>query len=100
MRDFPRREGQRLVLSREQAAFVRKLRVEEGHSYRGIARTCHEAWYKRTGKPAPDWWLEPHNQYTGELLCLAAAAHFGEDITSGAWQYGPDQVPREAVKSG
>jgi hypothetical protein len=100
MGGFPRREGQRLVVSPEQAAFVRKLRVEEGQSYRGIARTCYEAWYMETGKVAPEWWLEPHNQYTGELLCLAAAEHFGEDITSDAWQYGPDHASRAPVTSG
>jgi hypothetical protein len=64
-------------LTPERAAFVRKLRVEEGYSWRSVAQACYDAWQGD--------WEPPSNQLVGMAICEAAAAHFGEGYMDKDW---------------
>lgn len=65
------------TITPEQAAFVRKLRVDDGWSWRGVAQECYNAW---NGD-----WQPPSNQIMGMALCEAAAKHFSEDYMQEPW---------------
>lgn len=65
------------TITSEQAAFVRKLRVDDGWTWRGVAQECHDAW---NGD-----WQPPSNQIMGMALCEVAAKHFGEDYMQDPW---------------
>ena len=51
------------LISPERAEFVRKLRIDEGYSFRAVAAACAEEWGATWGS----------NQLIGEDLCRAAA---------------------------
>lgn len=74
---YPRTEFDRRFtgLKPEQAAYVRRLRVDEGRSWRGVAWACAQAW-------GGDW---EHNQLAGMALCERAAAMLGEDPNAEPW---------------
>ncbi len=59
------------------AAYVRRLRCDEGRSWRGVARACYEAW-------GGDWYPSS-NQLIGMEFCQRAAGHFGEDPRIAPW---------------
>lgn len=63
------------LLTPERAAFVRKTRVDDGGSWRWVARQCSHEW-------GTDW---DSNQLYGMALCTAAARHFGEDPGREPW---------------
>jgi hypothetical protein len=68
-------------MTKEQAEFVRKLRVDEGYSWRAVARRCYGNHRFR------DWpkWGPPSNQIMGMALCQRAAEMFGEDYQKPPW---------------
>lgn len=72
---------QSIVLSPEQAAFVRRLRVEEGKGDRVVASACYEAW-KDMGDPElmAAWRTNPRDKAVAFLLYLAAAECLGERV--------------------
>ena len=60
-----------------QAKAVRKLRVEEGCSWRAVAEICYKlGWGK---------WSPPSNQIMGMALCWRAAQLLGEDYEKEPW---------------
>jgi hypothetical protein len=60
------------------ANLVRGLRVEEGFSWRAVARFVHDGGLAR-------WPHRPDNQLAGMALCAAAAREFGEDYMAPPW---------------
>lgn len=64
-------------LSAEQCAYVRRLRVDEGYSWRAVAEACYLEWQGD--------WLPPSNQLMGMALCEKAAKHFGEEYMDSVW---------------
>jgi hypothetical protein len=62
-------------LSREQVAQVRRRRVEQEFSWRGVAEAATEAWGSDFGG----------NQLFGEELCRAAAEALGKDPFAAPW---------------
>jgi hypothetical protein len=64
-----------------QARFVRKLRVDEGYSWRAVARRCYGNHRFR------DWlkWEPPSNQIMGMAFCERAAEMFEEDYQKLPW---------------
>lgn len=70
-----------LVLSVEQAALVRRLRVEQRTGLRALAETCFRAWSAAgEGDPAlmQRWGRRPRSLGMARLLCIAAAETNGE----------------------
>lgn len=65
------------LITDERAAFVRKLRVEEGYSWRAVAEACYLEW---NGD-----WQPPSNQLMGMALCEHAANHYGEHYMDDTW---------------
>jgi len=67
-------------MTREQAEFVRKLRVDQGYSWRAVARACYNQHW-------PGWlrWDPPGNQIMGMSLCERAAEMHGEDYQKPPW---------------
>ena len=65
------------AMTSERAVFVRRLRVDEGLSWRAIARQCHEAW--------GGGWEPPEAQMMGMEICEKAAKMFGEDYFEPPW---------------
>lgn len=68
-------------MTKEQAEFVRKLRVDEGYSWRAVARRCYgnhrfRGWLR---------WDPPSNQIMGMSLCERAAEMHGEDYQKPPW---------------
>ena len=55
------------LMSPERAEFVRKLRIDEGYTFRAVAAACAEEWGATWGS----------NQLIGEELCRAAAETLG-----------------------
>ena len=55
------------LMSPERAEFVRKLRIDEGYTFRAVAAACAEEWGATWGS----------NQFIGEDLCRAAAEILG-----------------------
>lgn len=72
----------RKYMTKEQAEYIRKLRVEEGYSWRAVARECHKLrWW-----PADEYWDRvPSAQPMGMALCEIAAEFFGEDYEDEPW---------------
>lgn len=64
-------------MTREKAEFVRRLRVDEGYSWRAVARECSDAWKGD--------WSPPSNQIMGMCLCDVAARVLGEDFNKEPW---------------
>lgn len=64
-----------LMMTEDEAQFVRLLRVNEGWTYRGVAQETAKAW--KTG------WGD--NQAAGVALCERAAAILGEDWMVDPW---------------
>lgn len=73
---------QRIVepMSQCQAKFVRRLRVNEGYTWRAVARACHEERWSNISR-----WGPPSNQLMGMALCERAAQILGEDFGSPPW---------------
>lgn len=63
----------------ERARYVRKLRVDDGLTWRGIA----EAWEMEFSAEA-DWKFNG-NQLAGMALCETASKHFSEDYMKPPW---------------
>ncbi len=65
-------------MKRRQARYVRYLRLD-GHSWRSIARLCHNRGW--------DWvsWAPPSNQVAGMVLCERAAELHGENYRKEPW---------------
>jgi hypothetical protein len=59
----------------ERAAFVRRLRVDDDLTWRGVAGECSAAW-------GTDW---DENQGVGMFLCEIAARLLGEDPDAPPW---------------
>jgi hypothetical protein len=59
----------------EHAQVVRRLRVDEGRTWRGVAAECSRAW-------ETDW---DGNQIVGMFLCEVAATLLGEDPETEPW---------------
>jgi hypothetical protein len=64
-------------MTKKQAEVVRKLRVEEGYSWRAVAQVCYDLGF---GK-----WQPPSNQIAGMALCERAAEIFNEDYMKEPW---------------
>lgn len=64
-------ERVRAEMTPERAAKVRQLRVDQGYSWRGVARAMHDEW------PA---WQPPSSQIAGMALCQVAAEAEGKDF--------------------
>jgi hypothetical protein len=62
-------------LTREQVAQIRAWRVDQGMTWRAVARAATDAWGSPHGS----------NQLYGEDLCIAAATALGEDPTKEPW---------------
>jgi len=73
------KECQEMVepMTKEQAEVVRKLRVEEGYSWRAIAHACYDLGWGH--------WSPPSNQIVGMAICERAAQFFGEDYKKEPW---------------
>jgi hypothetical protein len=65
------------VLTPDRCALVRRLRCEDGYTWRAVAEECHEAWRAS--------WSPPSNQLWGMALCALAAEHFGESPGDEPW---------------
>jgi hypothetical protein len=63
------------AMTAEQAAYVRRLRVDRGYTWRAVAETCAIEW-------GGDW---GSNQLAGMALCERAAAMLGEDANTEPW---------------
>jgi len=63
----------------DRAREIRRLRVEERLSWRGVARATADAW----GREAI--WEPRSNQLAGMILCEAAARLLGEDYLEDPW---------------
>ena len=64
----------------ERAALVRRLRCDEGCTWRGVAGECAERWQTDFGLGQA-----ATHQDTGVALCKLAAAYFGEDWAAEPW---------------
>jgi hypothetical protein len=60
-----------------QAQFVRRLRVEEGYTWRAVAHACYVEW-------SGDW-EPPSNQLAGMAICERAAYFWEEDYMEPPW---------------
>ncbi len=67
-------------MTQKQAEFIRKLRVDEGYSWRSVARACYKQHWT-------DWlrWEPPSNQIMGMSLCKRAAEMHGEGYREPPW---------------
>jgi hypothetical protein len=63
----------------ERAVEIRRLRVDEGYSWRAVAAATHEAW----GSDAT--WTPFSNQLAGMALCKIAAERLGENAGEAPW---------------
>jgi hypothetical protein len=71
-------------MTKEQAEYIRKLRVDEGYSWRAVARACHDLkWWPPDGY----WDRVPSAQPMGMALCEVAADFFGEDYMCEPWNW-------------
>jgi len=64
-------------MTEEQAEVVRRLRVEEGYSWRAIAHACYDLGWGH--------WSPPSNQIVGMAICERAAEFFGENYRQEPW---------------
>ncbi|MFJ5265824.1 hypothetical protein ACIQAC_35725 [Streptomyces sp. NPDC088387] len=67
--------GDAVAMTREMAVRIRAWRVEEGLSWRAVARAASGLWGGGHGS----------NQLYGEDLCVAAAEVLGEDPRKEPW---------------
>lgn len=68
-------------MTKEEAEFVRKKRVDEGLSWRAVAQACYDAfdnWDKSD-------WHPSSNQLMGMALCERAAEFFDENYREPPW---------------
>ena len=65
------------AMTPEQAAFVRRVRVDHGHTWAGVAGDYLDAW--------GGWWTPSGNVRVGMALCETAATYFGEDWRLAPW---------------
>lgn len=65
------------IMTEERAAFVRKLRVDRGCSWRAVAAECSDTWQGT--------WYPPSNQLMGIALCEAAALLLHQDANAEPW---------------
>jgi hypothetical protein len=68
-------DGQFTDMTLEHAQFVRRLRIDDGYSWRAVASACADAW-------AGDW---NGNQLAGMAICERAAELCGEDYDADPW---------------
>lgn len=61
------------------AAEIKGLRVDQGYTWRAVAKETHEAWGDDAG------WEPPSNQLAGMALCEAAAKRLGENYMEEPW---------------
>ena len=73
------------IMTPERAAYVRRLRVDEGYSWRAVAHGCYDAWAAELPEDVREGWRPISNQLMGMALCEAAARHFGEDAREAPW---------------
>lgn len=66
-------------MTRERAEQIRKLRVDDGFTWRAVAQECFGLW----GDDAE--WNPPSNQLAGMALCEFAAEMFEEHFMKGPW---------------
>jgi len=64
-------------MTQEQATVIRKLRVDEGYSWRAIARACYDLGWGE--------WEPPSNQIVGMAICERAAKFFDENYLEPPW---------------
>lgn len=69
------------LMTPELAALIRKIRVDEGYTWRAVASYIHD--HLSSGQE--ELWEPPSNQIMGMALCEYAAAHFGKDYMEGDW---------------
>jgi len=69
----------RCSMTPDRAREIRRLRVEERLSWRGVARATADAW----GREAI--WEPRSNQLAGMILCEVAARLLGEDYLEDPW---------------
>lgn len=62
-------------MTREDAEMVRRIRVDEGYTWRAVAETCALEW-------AGDW---GSNQLYGMAICERAASFFGDHYMAPPW---------------
>lgn len=68
------------TMTKKQAKFIRKIRVDGGYTWRAVARECHDqSWNNLNG------WEPSSNQLMGMALCGKAAKFFGEDMYDDKW---------------
>lgn len=65
------------IMTQEKATYIKKLRCDEGYSWRAVAETCHEEWEGD--------WGPPSNQIMGMALCEIASGFFGENFMEAPW---------------
>jgi hypothetical protein len=73
------------LMNFDRAAEVRRLRVDEGFSWRAVAHACHDAWFTDMTVALRDGWWPPSNQLMGIALCEAAARMLFEDANKPPW---------------
>ena len=64
----------------EDAALIRRLRIDEGLTWRSVAEEFSEA----RGNELP-WAAEARDQFDGMTLCEEAARRLGEDPAAPPW---------------
>jgi hypothetical protein len=70
-------ETAKVIITKERADYVRKLRVDDGYSWRAVAHACYDEWQGD--------WGPPSNQLMGMSLCEIAAGFFGEHYMQEPW---------------
>jgi hypothetical protein len=73
------------IMNARRADEVRRLRVDEGHSWRAVAHACYDAWSLELPRDVRESWMPPSNQLMGMALCEAAARFFFEDPMQPPW---------------
>lgn len=70
------------IMTEYRAKQIRKWRVGEGMSWRGVAEEAYNVW---AVKGTEDEWGPPSNQLMGMALCECAAETFGEHYMQDPW---------------
>lgn len=73
------------IMTLARAVDVRRLRVDQGYSWRAVAHACYDAWAAELDRETREGWFPPSNQLMGMALCEAAARQFGEDPEQAPW---------------
>lgn len=73
-------DAARFVKTKDDARYVRRLRVDDGLSWRQVADACHARW-----KAAGAGWSPASNQIWGMAFCQRAADVLGEDAQAEPW---------------